>query len=78
MILDDEKQILKIIKYTPPFTILLVSIFVSVFLYFDYVHTLENEKNNIKEEYENQQKTIIKEHVQTTINHIQKEILKPY
>ncbi len=71
MVRNDEKNILKIIKYTPPFIIMLASIFITLLLYIDYNSTLKNEKKRIQAEYVREQKLLIKQNVQTAVDFIE-------
>ena len=70
---NDERQVLKIIKYTPPIFIIVVSIFITLVMYFDYKKTLEQEKESIRNSFITQQKTIIEQEVTTAFNFIQRE-----
>ncbi|WP_122893349.1 sensor histidine kinase [Arcobacter peruensis] len=56
----NEKQILNIIKYTPPVFVLTISIIISVFLYIDKQSTLEKEKKQIKTNFIRSNKLKIK------------------
>ncbi len=73
---NDEHQILQIIKYTPPFVILLASIFITLLLYSDYKNTLNNEKKRIQAEYIQEQKLIIKQNIQTAVKFIENQYNK--
>lgn len=47
----NEQQILKIIKYTPSIFILILSISITLFFYFERKNTFLKEKNNIQNSY---------------------------
>ena len=59
----NEKQILNIIKFTPPIFIITISIIITTFLYTEKQATLEEEKNQIKTQFIRNNKQIIKNDV---------------
>ena len=59
----NEKQILNIIKFTPPLFILSVSIIITIFLYTEKQASLEEEKQQIKTQFIRTNKQIIKNDV---------------
>ena len=65
-----EKQILKIIKYTPPLFIVLVSLCITLFLYFDNKNTFVKEKARIEKLFISEKKKLIKEEVDRVHNYI--------
>lgn len=60
----NEKQLLKLIKYTPLILIFLFSIFVIIFTYIDQNAIFQTEKNSMKKEYI----TINKEKIKEIVN----------
>ena len=69
-----EKQVLKIIKYTPPIFTMIISILISLFLYFDNKNTFLEQKKRIENNYISNHKKIIKDEVTRVseyINYIQ-------
>ncbi len=76
---NQEKQILNIIKYSPPLFIVIASILITLFLFFDSKSTFIKEKNKIESEYILENKKIIKnevEEVYTFIKILQKNTEK--
>jgi len=65
-----EKQILKIIKYTPPLFIILASVCITLFLYFDNKSTFVKEKARIENLFITEKKKLIKEEVDRVHNYI--------
>ena len=51
MIYKNEKQLLDIIKFTPPIFIMTISIIITLFLYLEMERELKKEKDSIKNEY---------------------------
>ena len=70
MIYKNEKQIVNIIKYSPPLFIISISIIFIFFLYIEKQNNFIKEKNNIKKEYISQHKKIIKTQVNDLYNFI--------
>ncbi len=64
----NEQTILKIIKFTPPIFIISMSIFLIVFLYFEYKTTYLQEKQLVEKEFIKYNKKIIKSNVETVYN----------
>ncbi|MFA9374295.1 MAG: cache domain-containing protein [Poseidonibacter sp.] len=58
-----EKQILNIIKFTPPLFIIIASILITLFLYFENKNTFKIEKSKIENKYIQENKIKIKEEV---------------
>jgi len=72
---NNEQQILKIIKYTPPIFIILVSLCITLFLYFENKSIFLEEKKRIENEYIQANKKNIKNEVNRVYNfikHLQK------
>ena len=65
-----EKQILKIIKYTPPIFTIIVSILITLFLYVDNKNTFLEQKTRIENDYIINHKKIIKDEVDRVSNYI--------
>ncbi|WP_428024609.1 sensor histidine kinase [Arcobacter sp.] len=65
-----EQTILKIIKFTPPIFIITMSIFLIIFLYFEYKTTYLQEKQLMEKEFIEYNKKIIKSNVDTVYNTI--------
>jgi len=77
----NEKQILNIIKFTPPMFIISISIIITIFLYAEKQFTLEKEKKQIKIEFIKSNKELIKndidklyEFIKTTQKHTEKQL----
>jgi len=66
----NEKIILKIIKYTPPIFIVLMSLFLIIFLYFEYKRTYLEEKKMMEKEFISLNKKLIKNNVEIVYNTI--------
>ncbi|WP_108061503.1 sensor histidine kinase [Poseidonibacter lekithochrous] len=66
-----EKQILKIIKYTPPIFTIIISILITLFLYFDNKNTFLEQKTRIENDYIKNHKKIIKDEVDRVANYIE-------
>ena len=72
---NKEQQILKIIKYTPSAFILISSIIVTLFFYFENKKTFLEEKENIEKNYILENKAIAQDEVNRVydfIKHLQK------
>jgi signal transduction histidine kinase len=59
----NEKQILNIIKFTPPLFIVTISIIITIFLYTEKQITLKEEKQEIKTQFIKDNKEVIKKEV---------------
>jgi len=70
MIFQSEKQLLKIIKYTPSIFIILISIFLVTILFFENKKTFEKEKRAIEAEFTQKNKQVIKEQVDSVYTYI--------
>lgn len=66
----NEQTILKIIKFTPPIFIISMSIFLIIFLYFEYKSTYLQEKQLMEKEFVEYNKKMIKSNVETVYNTI--------
>ena len=66
----NEKQILNIIKFSPPIFILTMGFLVTFFLYLDNQNTINQEKNNIEQNFIENNKKIIKDQVENLYNYI--------
>lgn len=70
MIFQSEKQLLKIIKYTPSVFILLISVVLISILFFENRKTFEKEKDAIEREFTQNNKQLIKDQVHYVYNYI--------
>ena len=66
-----EKQILNIIKFTPPLFIIIASILITLFLFFDNKNTFKIEKNKIEKKYIQENKVKIKEEIEKVYSFIE-------
>mgnify|MGYP005986962821 CR=1 FL=1 len=66
----NEKQILNIIKFTPPLFIISISIIITIFLYTEKQLALEEEKDQIKTQFIKSNKELIKKDVDKLYNFI--------
>ncbi len=64
MIYKNEKQLLNIIKFTPPIFIITISIIITIFLYLETQSDLEKEKVSIKNEYLEKNTDLVKKDVE--------------
>ena len=64
MIYKNEKQLINIIKYTPPIFIITISIIITLFLYLEKQNEFEKEKISIKNEYLKKNRESVKEDVE--------------
>ena len=75
MKIEKEEQFLKIIKFTPPIFVVIISFFMILFLYFESKKTFNEEKTGIEQKYILKNKEQIKEEVNRVseyINYLQK------
>ena len=75
MRVQKEKQFLKIIKFTPSIFVIIISLCVILFLYFENKSTFNQEKKDIEQKYMLKNKELIKEEVNRVyefIEHLQK------
>ena len=75
MKIEKEQQFLKIIKFTPSIFVIVISLFVILFLYFENKSTFNQEKKDIEQKYILENKELIKEEVNRVydfIEHLQK------
>ncbi len=73
MIFEDEKKLLKILKYSPMiFVIIITAIFLAIH-YSETKRTFENEKANIQKEYSKKNKALIKQRVSEVYDFIKRE-----
>ncbi len=70
MIYKNEKQLLNIIKFTPPLFIITISIIITFLLSLDKQHELEKEKISIKNEYIKENKELIMNDVENLYDFI--------
>jgi signal transduction histidine kinase len=70
MIFQSEKQLLKIIKYTPSVFIILISLLLIAILFFENKKTFEKEKRSIEQEFTQKNKQLIKDQVNYVYNYI--------
>ncbi|WP_428023452.1 sensor histidine kinase [Arcobacter sp.] len=73
MIFENEKKILKIIKYVPSIFILLISIIIFTIQFIEKNNTFKKEKIKIQNEYLQKNKEIIKNRVEEVYKFIQNE-----
>ncbi|WP_419765860.1 MAG: cache domain-containing protein [Arcobacter sp.] len=73
MIFENEKKILKIIKYAPSVFILLVSIIILTIQFIEKNNTFQKEKIKIQNEYIERNKELIKDRVNEVYTYIQNE-----
>ena len=73
MIFQNEKKILRIIKFAPPLFVLLISIIVLTIQFIDKNTIFEKEKIKIQNEYLSNNKQLIKDRVNEVYNYIQEE-----
>jgi signal transduction histidine kinase len=73
MTFQNEKKILRIIKFAPPLFILLISIIVLTIQFIDKNAIFEKEKIKIQNEYLSNNKQLIKDRVNEVFNYIQQE-----
>ena len=64
MIYKNEKQLLNIIKFTPPLFIITISIIITLFLYLETQNDLKKEKISIKNEYLEKNTELVKKDVE--------------
>ena len=70
MIFQNEKQLLRIIKYVPTFFLIVISLLILSFLYIENIKTFDEQKNEIQSNYILKSKEQIKERVNQTHNYI--------
>ena len=63
MKIEKEQQFLKIIKFTPSIFVIVISLFVILFLYFENKKTFNKERKEIEQKYILKNKEIIKEEI---------------
>ncbi|XPV67407.1 MAG: cache domain-containing protein [Halarcobacter sp.] len=73
MIFQNEKKLLKIIKYTPSIFIIVISIIILSLQFIEKNSSIQKEKYRIKQEYKNKNKEIIKQRVNEVYNYIKRE-----
>ncbi len=73
MIFKNEKQILKIIRYSPIIFVLLFSTFVVILQFYERNNIFNKEKNRIQNEFLNQKKANIKQKIDEVYSYIEKE-----
>jgi len=73
MIFKNEKQILKIIKYTPTVFIILISTIIMTIQFIEKNNTFEKEKSKLTSEFLQNNKQIIKDRVYEAYTYIEKE-----
>ena len=69
----NEKQILNIIKFSPPIFILTMGFLITFFLYLDNQNTIKQEKNNIEQSFIENNKKIIKDQIENLYNYVLNE-----
>ncbi|WP_072680749.1 cache domain-containing protein [Arcobacter sp. LA11] len=69
----NEKRILNIIKFSPPIFILTMGFLVIFFLYLDNQNIINQEKNNIEQNFIENNKKIIKDQIENLYNYILNE-----
>lgn len=73
MIVEKEKQILKLIKYAPPIFIISMSLVILSFLYMENIRTFQKEKEKIQVDYLKKNKEMIKKQVHDVYDFIKRE-----
>mgnify|MGYP000550049001 CR=1 FL=1 len=63
MRIEKEQQFLKIIKFTPSIFVIIISLCVILFLYFENKNAFSQEKKDLEEKYILKNKELIKEEV---------------
>ena len=66
-----EKQIIYIIKYTPPVFIIVISCIITIMLYLENKKTFNDEKNRIETQFIKENKEVIKDNVSRVYTFIQ-------
>ena len=70
MKISKEEKILKIIKFSPPIFVLIISIIVVMFLYFENKKTFDIQKKEVEEKYIEKNKSFVKEEVNRVYSYI--------
>jgi two-component system, NtrC family, sensor kinase len=73
MIFENEKKLLKIIKYTPTIFVLSITIFILAISFFENKKKFEKDKEKIRFEYTQKNQEIIKQRVYEVYNYIKRE-----
>lgn len=71
--MDNEKFIIKIIKYTPTILILSITIFILILSFFDNKKRFESDTQKIRLEYTSKNEEIIKQRVNEVYDYIKRE-----
>ena len=70
MKISKEEKILKIIKFSPSIFVLIISIIVVMFLYFENKKTFDIQKKEVEEKYIEKNKSFVKEEVNRVYSYI--------
>jgi signal transduction histidine kinase len=70
MIYKNEKQLLNIIKFTPPIVIITISIIITFLLYLEKQHELKKERISIENQYIKENKELVTKEVENLYNFI--------
>ncbi len=73
MIFENEKKLLKIIKYAPTIFVLSITIFILAISFFENKKKFEKDKEKIRFEYTQKNQEIIKQRVYEVYNYIKRE-----
>lgn len=73
MIFENEKKLLKIIKYAPTILVLSITIFILAISFFENKKKFEKDKEKIRFEYTQRNQEIIKQRVYEVYNYIKRE-----
>lgn len=73
MIFENEKKLLKIIKYAPTILVLSITIFILAISFFENKKKFEKDKEKIRFEYTQKNQEIIKQRVYEVYNYIKRE-----
>ena len=70
MIYKNEKQLLNIIKFTPPIVIITISIIITFLLYLEKQHELKKERISIENQYTKENKELVQKDIENLYNFI--------
>ena len=73
MLFENEKKLLKIIKFAPTIFVFSITIFILAISFFDNKEKFEKDKEKIRLEYTQKNEQIIKERVYEVYNYIKRE-----
>ena len=70
MIYKNEKQLINIIKFTPPIVIITISIIITFLLYLEKQHELKKERISIENQYTKENKELVQKDIENLYNFI--------